>query len=189
MKILPAFLVVLLLVPVLGQSADFESGFKTGYEDGSWEYRDYNFNLTVKSSAAPDYISGYNTGYMLAKGEPVFMPFVGNAANYSRGFETGYADGSWAYRDYNFNLSGRMKSADEGFFNGYVNGYVLGHTEKASKENNAEMQAKEEGLEKRTAALEKTNAELGKRLEALEAQNAALEKRVKDLETKTNART
>lgn len=186
MKLLLAFLAVLLTVPVLGQSSDFESGFRAGYADGSWEYRDYNFNLSV--SATSDFLSGYNTGYMLAKGEPVFMPCRGNASSYGKGFAAGYEDGSWEYRDYNFNLSGRMKGADEGFLSGYVNGYILGHIERGRKEEEAKLQAKNDALEKRVAALEKTNAELGKRLEALEARNEALEKRVKDLEAKTSAK-
>jgi BMFP domain-containing protein YqiC len=135
-------------------------------------------------------MSGYNTGYMLAKGEPVFLHCNVSAVNYSKGFEAGYADGSWEYRDYNFNLSARMKSTDEGFFSGYVNGYILGHMEKMPKENAeiktklAEMQAKNDGLEKELAALEKSNAEFGKRTDDLETKNEALEKRVKDLEAK-----
>jgi len=109
---------------------------------------------------------------------------------FESGFKAGYADGSWEYRDYNFNLSARMKSTDEGFFSGYVNGYILGHMEKMPKENAevktklAEMQAKNDGLEKELAALEKSNAEFGRRIDGLETKNEALEKRLKDLETK-----
>jgi hypothetical protein len=185
MKSVVFLLGFLFLIPAISQEGyiGFESGFKAGYADGSWEYRDYNFNLSA--SANSDFMSGYNTGYMLAKGEPAFLQCKGNALNYSKGFEAGYADGSWEYRDYNFNLSARMKSADEGLFSGYVNGYILGHMSKASKEKNAEVQAKNDALEKRISALEKNNTDLGKRIDDLETKNEALEKRVKDLETKT----
>jgi hypothetical protein len=184
MKLVVFILGFLFLIPAISQEGyiGFEAGFKAGYADGSWEYRDYNFNLSA--SATPDFMSGYSVGYMLAKGEPVFLQCEGNALNYSKGFEAGYADGSWEYRDYNFNLSAKMKGADEGLFSGYINGYILGHMEKASKKKDAEMQAKNDALEKRIATLEKNNTDLVKRIGDLETKNEALEKRVKDLETK-----
>jgi len=179
MKAFGAFLSILLLLPALSQSnvseqinvGEFELGFRAGYADGSWEYREYNFNL---SAGSKDFVSGYNCGYLLAKGVYSFMPFEGDTARYNEGFRAGYADGSWEYREYNFNLS--AKGQDEGFVRGYVNGYILGHLEKRAKAE-----------EERITALEKSNTALESRIKTLEDKNKALETSVKALEAGVSA--
>lgn len=193
MKAFVVLLGSLLFLPVLAQNSEFvvefEAGFKAGYADGSWEYRDYNFNLSSKASQ--EFVSGYNRGYLLAKGMPALMPFEGEG--YREGFEAGYADGSWEYRDYNFNLTSSNESALSGYINGYVNGYIIGHMEKVVERESAEMEEKLEAmraeskeLEKRIEELENNNADLEKRIYELENDNLSLEKRTYVLE-KDNA--
>jgi hypothetical protein len=197
-KAFGVLLSILLLLPALSQSNvnEFESGFRAGYEDGSWEYRDYNFNLSA--SAPSDSVSGYNAGYMLAKGVPIFMPCGGDSKRYNEGFKAGYEDGSWEYREYNFNLSGRMKSADEGFFSGYVNGYILGQLEKRAKAEKLEdkvmlensvktLEDRNRALESSVKTLEDRNRALESSVRALEGRNIALENSVRALESRVNA--
>jgi predicted nucleic acid-binding Zn-ribbon protein len=143
-------------------------------------------------------MSGYSVGYMLAKGEPVFLQCEGNAMNYSKGFEAGYADGSWEYRDYNLNMSAKMKGADEGFFSGYVNGYVLGHMEKdrAAKvkpgDELASLKEVNKGLEDKILALEagldKLENEVGAlKSRGLESELSSLEAELRQLRQNISA--